>query len=135
MQIKIDILNEGDEIIDICENRVFVKRKSHEIEIVDFIEDEDGLPRILNGAIITFKVNNKSESDISKYYLLDEQDEIFKVSYDRIFFRKANNDVEIFTIITGENGCTLSDLSSLITKGNNIISTKKAKSNIEFGTF
>ncbi len=55
MQIKIELLEKGDEVIGFYENKLAVKKKSGEVEIFILTIDEDKLPRIDEKSIlITF---------------------------------------------------------------------------------
>ncbi len=136
MQIKLGILDDGDEIYDVMDNRIVIKRKNRSIEILDFIYDEEGMPRIQPASIIIlFKSAEETNKKSNEYFILDEGDEIFRFQYNQLFIKKKNNDVEVFNISTENEGCCLSTNSIVLTFGNKVVSIKKPGSNIEVGTF
>jgi hypothetical protein len=136
MQIKLGVLGKGDEIFDIWDTRLVIKHKNNQIEVLDYFYDEEGMPRIKPISIILF---NKADKQIvnskNEYYLLDNGDEIFKICYDKLYIKKNSKEVEIFSIITNEEGCYLEENSIIITFGNKVVSVKKPGTDIEMGTF
>ena len=67
MQIKFEVLKKGDEVINVWDGRIAVKRKSGEVEILKFFIDDDGLPRLDdNSVLITYgKGSVTAKSDTS----------------------------------------------------------------------
>ncbi len=55
-QLKLEILEKGDQVLNFSENRIAVKKKSGELEVFTLIIDHDSqLPRIADKSIlITF---------------------------------------------------------------------------------
>lgn len=55
MQIKFEILNKGDTVLNVWENKIAIKKKSGEVEIFQFHYDENGYPRLEKDTVlITF---------------------------------------------------------------------------------
>jgi hypothetical protein len=136
MQFKLGVLGEDDQILDVWGDRVAIKRKNKKIEIIDFIFDEDGTLRIQPiSIIICLECKDGTVQLDNEHYILEDGDEIFKASYEKIYIRKNNKDIEIFTIEKEENGCYLAENSILITSGNKLVSVKIEGTNIEIGTF
>ena len=52
MQIRFEILNKGDSVLNVWENHIAVQKKSGEVEIYQFYTDEDGLPRLNENAVL-----------------------------------------------------------------------------------
>ena len=57
MQIKFEILKNGDTVLNVWENHIAVKKKSGEVEIFQFFLDEEGLPRLSDNTILVTKGN------------------------------------------------------------------------------
>lgn len=55
MQIKFEILKEGDMVLNVWENHIAVKKESGEVEIYPFYLDEDGFPRLSEHTILVTK--------------------------------------------------------------------------------
>ena len=136
MQIKLGVLGEGDEIFDIWDTRIAIKRKNSQIEILDYCFDEEGILRIKPLSIILSNTSDmKNEILEIGYYLLDEGDEVFKICYDQIFIKRKSKEVEIFSIVTNDDGCYLEKNTIIVTFGNKVVSVNKPGSAIEIGTF
>lgn len=55
MQIKFEILKKGDEVLNVWEGHIAVKRKNGDVEILKYYVDNDGLPRLEdNSVLITY---------------------------------------------------------------------------------
>ena len=52
MQIKIEILKKGDEILNVWDNNIAVKKKNGDVEIFRLEFDEMGLPRISDDSFL-----------------------------------------------------------------------------------
>jgi len=64
-QIKIELLEKGDDVIHFSENRIVVKKKSGEIKIFTIQIDDEGLPRINEKSVlITFGSSKKVSTKI-----------------------------------------------------------------------
>ncbi len=65
-QVKIELLEEGDEAIGFSNDMLAVKKPSGEVEIFKFYTDDDGLPRLAdNSIIITYSDKNSKKITIS----------------------------------------------------------------------
>lgn len=55
MQIKFEVLKKGDEVLNVWEGHIAVKRKNGDVEILQYYVDNDGLPRLDdNSVLITY---------------------------------------------------------------------------------
>ena len=52
MQIKFEILKEGDTVLNVWENRIAVKKENGDVEIYSFYLDEEGFPRLSEHTIL-----------------------------------------------------------------------------------
>lgn len=52
MQVKLEILQEGDSVLTVWDSHVAVKKESGEVEIFQYYLDEDGLPRLSEGTVL-----------------------------------------------------------------------------------
>lgn len=52
MQIRIEILQKGDEILNAWDNNIAVKKKNGDVEIFHYEFDEMGLPRISENSFL-----------------------------------------------------------------------------------
>ena len=52
MQIKFEILKKGDEVLNVWDNNIAIKRKSGDVEILHYEISERGLPKISNNSIL-----------------------------------------------------------------------------------
>ena len=57
MQIKFEILKEGDTVLNAWENSIAVKKATGEVEIHNFYVDEDGFPRLSENTILITQGN------------------------------------------------------------------------------
>lgn len=46
MQIKFELLNEGDTVLNVWENKIAIKKPSGEVEIFQYYLDDNGYPRL-----------------------------------------------------------------------------------------
>ncbi len=66
MQLKLELLKEGDEVLNVSENQIIVKKKSGEAEIFTIDYDENNLPRISNKTVlITFSSTKTPKATVS----------------------------------------------------------------------
>jgi len=68
-QIKIEILDEGDNVIAFSDNRLVVKKNTGEVEIYTILIEDKGLPRIAEKSVlITYgssrKISLKTEDGL-----------------------------------------------------------------------
>ena len=68
MQIKFEILEDGDSVLNIWENHIAVRKATGEVEIYQFYLDEEGLPRLAENTILVTQgdgsVSIETEDDI-----------------------------------------------------------------------
>ena len=65
-QVKIELLETGDEAIGFSNDMLAVKKKNGEVELFKFDTDADGLPRLADKSIlITFGDKNSKKITIS----------------------------------------------------------------------
>lgn len=65
MKIKIEVLDAGDEVIGFSENRIAIKKKSGEMEIITISFDENNIPRVDERSIVvTFKSSSSGKASI-----------------------------------------------------------------------
>lgn len=65
MKIKIEVLDADDEVIGFSENRIAIKKKSGEMEIITISFDENNIPRVDERTIVvTFKSSSSGRASI-----------------------------------------------------------------------
>ncbi|MEQ3694278.1 MAG: hypothetical protein ABNH16_09415 [Thalassolituus sp.] len=65
-QVKIELLEEGDEAIGFSNDMLAVRKSSGEVEIFKIDTDDDGLPRLADSSIlITYGDKNSKKVTIS----------------------------------------------------------------------
>uniref|UniRef100_UPI0040577219 hypothetical protein n=1 Tax=Agathobacter sp. TaxID=2021311 RepID=UPI0040577219 len=52
MQVKFEILKDGDTVLNVWENHIAVKKETGEVEIYPFYLDEEGFPRLSENTIL-----------------------------------------------------------------------------------
>ncbi len=52
MQVRFEILKEGDTVINVWDSHIAVRKETGEVEIYKFFVDEEGLPRIADDSIL-----------------------------------------------------------------------------------
>ena len=52
MQVRFEILQEGDTVINVWESYIAVKKETGEVEIYHFYLDEEGFPRLSENTIL-----------------------------------------------------------------------------------
>ena len=52
MQIKIGVLKKGDEVLNVWDNNVAVKKKNGDVEIFHYDLDEKGIPRLSENTVL-----------------------------------------------------------------------------------
>lgn len=52
MQVRLELLKKGDEVFNIWDNNIAIKRKNGDVEIFHYDFGEDSLPRISNNTIL-----------------------------------------------------------------------------------
>ncbi len=46
MQIRFELLNEGDEVLNVWDNKIAIKKPTGEVEIFQYYLDESNFPRL-----------------------------------------------------------------------------------------
>ena len=70
MEIKFEILQKGDTVLNVYEQSIVIKKKNGEVQIYNFHIYEDGLPRLNDNSILitfgnkTIKVKTSDESSV-----------------------------------------------------------------------
>ena len=57
MQIKIEILEKGDTVLNVWDNSIAVRKKNEDVEIFHYDLDGSGLPRLSENSILITKGN------------------------------------------------------------------------------
>ena len=52
MQIRFEILKEGDTVLNVWEDHIAVKKESGDVEIFQFFLDDEGLPRLSEDTVL-----------------------------------------------------------------------------------
>ena len=52
MQLKFELLNKGDSVVNVWDNKIAIKRKNGDVEIFSFDYDEVNLPRLSKQTIL-----------------------------------------------------------------------------------
>lgn len=67
MKIKIGVLKKGDEVLNVWDNNVAVKKKNGDVEIFHYDLDKDGLPRLSENTVLITQgdgsIKAKSDDD------------------------------------------------------------------------
>lgn len=66
MQIRVEMLDEGDDVLGLSENKLVIKKKSGEVEIFTLTTDEEDLPRIDEKSIFITFGDSKSRKIVIK---------------------------------------------------------------------
>ncbi|UZE28162.1 hypothetical protein [Pseudomonas asplenii] len=65
MQVKVEILEPGDQVLGFSENRLAIKKQTGELEIVTLKFDENNVPRIdAMSVLITYKSTKSKKASI-----------------------------------------------------------------------
>ena len=52
MQVKLELLTEGDSVLNVWDNKIAVNKTNGEVEIFTFEYDEDNLPRLSKDTVM-----------------------------------------------------------------------------------
>ena len=64
-KVRLEILDQDDEVIGFHENRIAIKKKNGEVEIISLVYDENNIPRIEERSVlITFKSTTAAKTSI-----------------------------------------------------------------------
>ncbi len=57
MRIEFAILKKGDTVLNVWENHIAVKKKNGNVEIFQYYQDEEGLPRLAETTVLISQGN------------------------------------------------------------------------------
>ncbi len=52
MQVRFEVLKKDDSVLNVWDNKIAIKRKNGDVEILMYDLNEDGLPHISNNSIL-----------------------------------------------------------------------------------
>lgn len=132
MVINIGLKDKNDEIFDIIENIVVVKKENGNYEIMKIYIDDEKLYRVGMSSIkIVYGKSNKTEDE---YLYIRKSDKVFKITYNNISIKKKNGDIEVYTINEKDDGIYLGKDILKIGNGKKIVSVLDEDSDIEIIT-
>ena len=135
MIINVGIKNKNDEIFDIIDNLIIVKRESGDYEIIKIYIDEEKAYRIADKTIqIVYRKLKDNEID-SQTLFLKKSDKLLKISYNNIYVKKKNGDIEVYTINEKDNDIFLGSDILKITNGSKTVSISNENEDIQVITF
>ena len=135
MLINIGVKDKNDEIFDIIENLIVVKKENGNYEIMRIYIDDENMYRVGSKSIKLVYGKSKKDEVNTETLFLKKSDKIFKISYNNISIKKKNGDIAIYSIKEEENGIMLGEDSLNITNGNKIVTVSNEDASIEIITF
>ena len=137
MEITIGIKDKKDEIYDIVDNIIAVKKENGDFEIMKISIDDENMYRVSQSSIkIIFgkkKLNSKEKEE--EYLFLNKSDKVFRILYSNIYIKKKNGDFEVFKIEEKTNGICIGKDILKITNGKKTVSILDKNSDIEIRSF
>ena len=137
MEITIGIKDKKDEIYDIVDNIIAVKKETGDFEIMKISIDDENMYRVSQSSIkIIFgkkKLNSKEKEE--EYLFLNKSDKVFRILYSNIYIKKKNGDFEVFKIEEKTNGICIGKDILKITNGKKTVSILDENSDIEIRSF
>lgn len=137
MEITIGIKDKKDEIYDIVDNIIAVKKENGNFEIMKIFIDDENMYRVYQSSIkIIFgkkKLNSKEKEE--EYLFLNKSDKVFRILYSNIYIKKKNGDFEVFKIEEKTNGICIGKDILKITNGKKTVSILDKNSDIEIRSF
>lgn len=137
MEITIGIKDKKDEIYDIVDNIIAVKKENGNFEIMKIFIDDENMYRVYQSSIkIIFgkkKLNSKEKEE--EYLFLNKSDKVFRILYSNIYIKKKNGDFEVFKIEEKTNGICIGKDILKITNGKKTVSILDENSDIEIRSF
>lgn len=137
MEITIGIKDKKDEIYDIVDNIIAVKKENGDFEIMKISIDDENMYRVSQSSIkIIFgkkKLNSKEKEE--EYLFLNKSDKVFRILYSNIYIKKKNGDFEVFKIEEKTNGICIGKDILKITNGKKTVSILDKDSDIEVRSF
>lgn len=136
MEIIIGIKDKKDEIYDIVDNIIIVKKENGNFEIMKIYVDDENLYRISQSSIkIIFGKKNLNSKDEEEHLYLNKSDKVYKISYHNIYIKKKNGDFEIFKINEKSDGIYLGKDILKMTNGKKTVSILDKNNDIEVRSF
>lgn len=137
MEITIGIKDKKDEIFDIVDDIIVVKKENGNFEILKIFIDKENLYRVSQSSIkIIFGKKKLSSKNVEEEYLfLNKSDKIYKISYRNIYIKKKNGDFEVIKIEENKNGIYIGQDILKITNGKKTVSILDKYSDIEIRSF
>lgn len=137
MEITIGIKDKKDEIYDIVDNIIAVKKENGNFEIMKIFIDDENMYRVSQSSIkIIFgkkKLNSKEKEE--EYLFLNKSDKVFRILHSNIYIKKKNGDFEVFKIEEKTNGICIGKDILKITNGKKTVSILDKNSDIEIRSF
>ena len=137
MEITIGIKDKKDEIYDIVDNIIAVKKENGDFEIMKISIDDENMYRVSQSSIkIIFgkkKLNSKEKEE--EYLFLNKSDKVFRILYSNIYIKKKNGDFEVFKIEEKTNGICIGKDILKITNVKKTVSILDENSDIEIRSF
>ena len=137
MEITIGIKDKKDEIYDIVDNIIAVKKENGDFEIMKISIDDENMYRVSQSSIkIIFgkkKLNSKEKEE--EYLFLNKSDKVFRILYSNIYIKKKNGDFEVVKIEEKTNGICIGKDILKITNGKKTVSILDENSDIEIRSF
>lgn len=135
MIINVGIKNKSDEIFDIIENLIVVKKENGDYEIIKIYIDEEKAYRISDKTIqIVYGKSKNNETD-SQILFLKKSDKVFKILYNNIYIKKKNGDIEVYSINEKDNDIFLGSDILKITNGSKLVSISDENEDMQVITF
>lgn len=136
MEIIIGIKDKKDEIYDIVDDIIIVKKENGNFEIIKIYVDDENLYRISQSSIkIIFCKKKLNSKDEEKYLCLNKSDKVYKISYHNIYIKKKNGDFEIYKINEKSDGIYLGKDILKMTNGKKTVSILDKNNDIEVRSF
>lgn len=136
MEIIIGIKDKKDEIYDIVDDIIIVKKENGNFEITKIYVDNENLYRVSQSSIkIIFGKKKLNSKDEEEYLCLNKSDKVYKISYHNIYIKKKNGDFEIFKINEKSDGIYLGKDILKMTNGKKTVSILDKNNDIEVRSF
>ncbi|PTY41211.1 hypothetical protein [Brachyspira hampsonii] len=135
MIINVGIKNKNDEIFDIIDNLIIVRKENGDYEIIKIYIDEEKAYRISDKTIqIVYGKSKNNETDLQILFL-KKSDKVLKILYNNIYIKKKNGDIEVYSINEKDNDIFLGSDILKITNGNKIINISDENEGMQVITF
>lgn len=136
MEIIIGIKDKKDEIYDIVDDIIIVKKENGNFEITKIYVDNENLYRVSQLSIkIIFGKKKLNSKDEEEYLYLNKSDKVYKILYNNIYIKKKNGDFEIYKINEKSDGICLGKDILKITNGKKTVSILDKNNDIEVRSF